>query len=204
MANKYSINLLQAELIPQTPLLSLNRVLMFFLALLLLMFMVIGLGQYKLSTSQNFNRQLLLGKNQQQLLQTNLSLQLSQRKADPQLVEQLQTLKLLIANKQVLHENLTDNSKTYVAGFAKTMTELAQIHQNDISLQNIVISHDDISFSGLARTPDAVPLWMANFKQASLLSGKYFSHFKLFENKQHVTEFVVSSNAPSESLGSQQ
>jgi hypothetical protein len=200
MANKYSINLLQPELIPQTPLFSLNRVLLFWGVLLVLIVMVIGLGQYKLSSAKSLNSQLLIQKNQQQLLQNNLSLELSQQKADPQLIEQLATLKLLIASKKELHTNLTDNSKTYVAGFAKTMTELAQIHQANISLQKIVISHDDIGFMGLARTPDAVPLWMANFKQASLLSGKYFSHFKLTENKQHITEFVVSSKTPVGSL----
>jgi len=198
MTNKYSINLLQPELIPKTPLLSLKRVVSFWFASLVIMVMVIALGHYQLLSAKSLYSQTLVQKNQQQLLQDNLSLQLSQREVDPQLTEQLSTLTLLITNKKILHHNLTDNSKTYVAGFAKTMSELAQIYQPNISLQHIKISHDDISFSGLARTPDAVPAWMANFKQTSLLAHKYFSHLKLSENKQHITEFEVSSNTPTE------
>jgi hypothetical protein len=198
MMNKYTINLLQDELLPQKSLLSLKRIILLWSATLILMVMIIAIGQYQLSAAITKNVQLLNTQNQTALLQSNLSLQLSQRKPDPQLTEQLITLKLLINNKKILHENLTDVSKTYVAGFAKAMTELAQIHQKNISLQNIVISHDNISFAGLARTPDAVPLWMAGFKHASLLSGKYFSHFKLSENEQNVIEFVVSSSDPAE------
>jgi len=75
---------------------------------------------------------------------------------------------------------------------------LANIHHKDISLQNISISHQNISFSGVARTPNAVPLWMSGFKDASLLRDKLFKYFKLAENKQHYTEFYVSSNQPSQ------
>ena len=50
-----------------------------------------------------------------------------------------------------------------------------------------------MTFTGLARTPQAVPKWLAGFKQSKLLSGKAFVHFKLSKNEQNITEFVVSS-----------
>jgi len=198
MNNKYSINLLQAELLPKKPLLSLKRVVYLWAMVLVLMLMIMAIGQYKLINATKFSAQLKSEKTKKLAQQADLSLQLSQRKTDPALTEQLSTLKLLTQSKKVLHANLTDKSKTYVAGFAKAMTELADIHQANISLENIIISHDHISFSGLARTPESVPQWMAGFSQASLLSGKTFTHFKLTENKQHYTEFVVSSNSPVE------
>jgi len=199
MTNKYSINLLQAELLPKTPLLSLKRVVSLWILVLVLMLMIIGLGQYQLFAAAKQNVHLNTIKVQKVALQSDLSTKLSQRKTDPILLEKLSTLKLLTNSKRVLHASLTDGTKTYVAGFAKAMTELADIHQANVSLNTISISHDQMSFAGLARTPDAVPLWMAGFRQASLLSGKHFTHFKLTENKQHLTEFVVSSKAPSES-----
>jgi len=199
MTNKYSINLLQAELLPTVPLLSLKRVVSTWILVLVLMLMIIALGKYQLVGAAQKNAQLNNQKAQKVAQQSALSLKLSQRKTDPVLVEKLSTLKMLTNSKRVLHASLTDGSKTYVAGFAKAMTELAGIHQTNVSLNTISISHDQMSFSGLARTPDAVPLWMAGFRQASLLSGKHFTHFKLSENEQHLTEFVVSSKASVES-----
>jgi len=199
MTNKYSINLLQADLLPTVPLLSLKRVVSLWVLVLVLMLMIIGLGQYQLFGATKKNAQLNNQKAQKVALQSDLTLKLSQRKTDPELVEKLSTLKMLTNSKRVLHASLTDGTKTYVAGFAKAMTELANIHQTNVSLNTISISHDQMSFSGLARTPDAVPLWMAEFRKASLLSGKHFTHFKLTENKQNLTEFVVSSKASSES-----
>lgn len=199
MSHKYSINLLQAELLPKKPLLSLKRVIYLWVLAIVLMLMITAMGQYKLIKANKHGAQLNSVKVIKVAQQTKLSSQLSLRKTDPALTEQLSTLKLLTQNKKVLHANLTDKSKTYVAGFAKAMTELADIHQANISLENIVISHDNMSLSGIARTPESVPLWMAGFNQTSLLSGKTFTHFKLTENKQHYTEFVVSSNNPAES-----
>jgi len=199
MTNKYSINLLQSELVPKKPLLSLKRVVNLWVIVLVLMLIVMAMGQYQLSKVNKLSTQLNNEKAKKIAQQTELSTQLSRRKTDPALTEQLSTLKLLTQNKRVLHANLTDMSKTYVAGFAKVMTQLSDIHQANISLENILISHDNISFSGIARSPDSVPLWMAGFSKASLLSGKTFTHFKLTENKQHYTEFVVSSNNPAES-----
>ncbi len=198
MSNKHVINLLQAELLPQTPLLSLKRVVLIWGLTLVLMIMVMVIGQYQLTEAEHKNKQLKSEKTRQSTLQTDLAAQISKRRPDPRLVETLATLKFLITHKKAIYINLTDDSKTYVAGFAKAMTELADIHQRDISLQKIVIAHNDVSFTGVARSPDAVPLWMAGFKQASLLVGKSFTYFKLAENEQHYTEFVVSSNEPKE------
>ena len=73
------------------------------------------------------------------------------------------------------------------------MSELSQMHRKDIRLQSIQINNNDMTFSGLALSPEAVPAWLAGFKNSLLLSGKSFGHFKLTENKDNVTEFVVSS-----------
>jgi hypothetical protein len=45
-----------------------------------------------------------------------------------------------------------------------------------------------------------VPAWLAGFENSLLLSGKSFSHFKLSENEQHMTEFTVSSKVEGVSL----
>jgi len=196
MSKKYEINLLQEELLPKTPLLTLSNTVGLWLAVLLILISVGIYGQLTLNDVQNQNNLLSIDKSQKLALQDELTAKITTHRTDPALNAQLETLKTLINNKKVLYTNLTDSSKTYVAGFAQAMSELAKIHHKDISLQSISISHDNISFTGVARTPSAVPTWMAGFKNAHLLSGKLFKHFKLSESKQGYTEFFVSSNQP--------
>ncbi|MBL4900179.1 MAG: hypothetical protein JKX76_11165 [Colwellia sp.] len=136
----------------------------------------------------------------QDKLLASLTTQLTSRKVDSKLADKLATIKLLMSNKQALHGKLTNPNKTYVAGFATAMSELAQLHHQDIRLQTININNDNMTFSGLALTPEAVPAWLAGFENSLLLSGESFSHFKLSENEQHITEFMVSSKEREVSL----
>ena len=99
----------------------------------------------------------------------------------------------MIANKQHLHQQLTDPAQTYSAGFSSAMAELAELHNNNISLQSVNIGNGNMTFTGIARTPDAVPNWLSGFESSTFLSGKRFINFSLTENEQQLTEFVVSS-----------
>ena len=198
--NKYSINLLQPELFPEQILLTLPRVVLLLVAAFTLM---LGWGVITEFQHQFIQEKLKVfqkDKEKQDHLLTSLTTQLASRKTDKKLVNKLATIKLLMGNKQALHEKLTNPNKTYVAGFATAMNELAQLHHQDIRLQTININNDNMTFSGLALTPEAVPEWLAGFEGSLLLSGKSFSHFKLSENEQHIIEFTVSSKVEEVSL----
>jgi Tfp pilus assembly protein PilN len=200
MTKKYDINLLQPQVLPKVPLLSLNRVVAIWGVLLVILSLVTAVGYYQLTTTVKENQLLAFEKSQKLAKQDELTARVSINRIAPELKAELETLQILIKNKKVLYTSLTDTSQTYVSGFAKAMTELANIHHRDISLENISINHNNISFAGLARTPNAVPVWMSSFKQADWLRGKYFKHFKLAENKQHYTAFYVSSEQPAQEL----
>ena len=200
VANKYSINLLQPELLPEKVLLTLPRVVLLWGAAFTLM---LGWGiatDFQHQSLQNKLNVLQKEKVQQDKLLASLTTQLTSRKVDRKLADKLATIKLLMDNKKALHEKLTNPNKTYVAGFATAMNELAQLHNQGIRLQTININNDNMTFSGLALTPEAVPAWLAGFENSLLLSGKSFSHFKLSENDQHITEFTVSSKVEGVSL----
>lgn len=200
VANKYSINLLQPELLPEKVLLTLPRAVLLWIAAFTLM---LGWGivtDFQHQSLQNKLNVLQKEKVQQDKLLASLTTQLTSRKVDRKLADKLATIKLLMDNKKALHEKLTNPNKTYVAGFATAMNELAQLHNQGIRLQTININNDNMTFSGLALTPEAVPAWLAGFENSLLLSGKSFSHFKLSENDQHITEFTVSSKVEGVSL----
>lgn len=198
--NKYSINLLQPELLPEKVLLTLPRVVLLWVTAFTLMLAWGILTSFQHQALQEELTVLKKEKVKQDKLLANLTTQLTSRKVDNHLVEKLDTIKLLINKKKALHEKLTNPNKTYVAGFAIAMNELAQLHHKDIRLQSININNDNMTFSGLALTPEAVPAWLAGFENSLLLSGKLFSHFKLSENEQQMTEFMVSSKAQEVSL----
>jgi len=190
---KYTINLLQPELLPEQVLLTLPRIVAIWGAVFFVMVawsMLVSYQQQTLTTQQKALEKIKV--NQSKKLST-LTQQLADRKVDKKLAEKLATIKLLMANKQALHAKLTDSNQTYVAGFATAMSELAQMHRQDIRLQSIEINNNSMTFSGLALNPKAVPAWLAGFENSLLLSGKTFAHFQLSENEQNITEFVVSS-----------
>ena len=190
---KLTINLLQPELLPEQVLLTLPLVVSVWC---LVLFIMIGWA-----VETNYTQHSLKGKlavlQQENSKYTNqlstLTTQLAARKVDSKLADKLATIKLLMSNKQALHAKLTNPNKTYVAGFAAAMDDLAKLHHQDIRLEAININNDNMTFSGLALTPEAVPAWLAGFENSVLLSGKSFSRFKLSENEQNITEFMVSS-----------
>lgn len=191
--HKYSINLLQPELLPEKVLLTLPRVVAVWSVLLALM---VGWTVATHYTQQSLMQKLSILKQENSTYTSQLetlTAQLATRKIDSQLAERLTMIKLLMSNKNALHQKLTNPNKTYVAGFAAAMDELAQLHHKDIRLETININNNNMSFSGLALKPEAVPAWLARFENSSLLSGKSFSHFQLSENEQNMTQFMVSS-----------
>ncbi|MDT0603296.1 PilN domain-containing protein [Thalassotalea castellviae] len=200
---KLSINLLQAELIPVQPLWTLKRVAFIWLGTFVIMFAWLFYSNVQLSQQTNELNKLTEVKQQNELLQAELEQQVSQNKADPLLQEKLATLKLLLVNKKALHKQLTDTSSTYAAGYSKAMTELSELHHQDVSLQKVRMNKGSMTFSGVARKPEAVPSWLAAFDNATFLSGQSFKHFSLSENEDAVTHFTVSSERLTEQSGGQ-
>lgn len=195
MAAKHSINLLQAELFPEIPLLSLTRVIAIWLGLLCLMVIWAVVTEVTYSKSAAKYDGLLQEKQLKTKLAQSLETQLKNRAVSPDLIRNLSTIKLVMQHKDALLDKLTDSNETFAGGFVMAMNDLSAMHHKDIRLQSISINSFEMSFTGLARNPQAVPAWLAGFQKSRLLSGKAFVQFKLAKNEQGITEFVVSSVA---------
>jgi len=194
---KNSINLLQADLLPEQPLVTLPRVVTLWSVVLLVMLSWAYLNDYQATKLALKQQELSRTKNNQDNLLAQLQDKVKANRADSKVIEELAMLKMFLKSKNVLLSELSDPSHTSVAGFAASMTELSSMHHKDISLQHVNITHQDLTFSGVARTPDAVPAWLAKFESSKFLSGKSFINFSLNENEQELTEFLVSSKASS-------
>ena len=192
---KNSINLLQADLLPKQALVTLTRVVMLWSVALLLMLSWTFLNQYQVETLSAKQLELSKIKTNQNNLLAELQEKVKANRASSTVIDELAMLKVFLKNKNVLLAELTDPTHTSVAGFAASMTELSMMHHKDISLQHVNITYQDLTFSGLARTPEAVPAWLAKFEESKFLSGKSFINFSLNENEQKLTKFLVSSKA---------
>ena len=196
MNNKYSINLLQAELLPKQVLLTLKRVVISWLLVSSLMLVMAFFSQYQANNVAEQLKALNKVKVKQNKVLADLEKNIQQNKTDVKLTRELKTLKFVMSNKQALYQELTNRDTTYVGGFAKAMTDLSEMHSKNISLQKVFIDSENLTFSGLASTPGAVPAWLASFDSSSILSGKVFSNFSLNNvrnNGNDVIEFVVST-----------
>jgi Tfp pilus assembly protein PilN len=138
---------------------------------------------------------LLKDKKQKTALVKSLEAQVKNRQISASLSNELNTLRLVMRHKDGLLAKLTNPNETFAGGFVMAMNDLSAMHHKDIRLQTISINSTDMTFTGLARNPQAVPAWLAGFQKSRLLSGKAFVQFKLNKNEQNVTEFVVSSIA---------
>ncbi len=193
MTAKHSINLLQAEIFPEKALLTLSRVVAIWISLLIFMVIWAVVTELNYNQSAKKHANLLQDKKQSQQLAEQLETELKNRQVSPVLKRKLDTLKLVMQHKDKLLNRLTDSNETFAGGFVMAMNDLSAMHHKDISLQTISINSQHMSFTGLARTPQAVPAWLAGFKKSRLLSGKAFVNFKLSKNEQNITEFIVSS-----------
>jgi len=192
---KLSINLLQADLLPKDVLVTLPRVVILWVFTFAVMLSWSLFNSYQVSQLTVEDQKLSRIKNSQDALLAQLEAQIKSNRADTKVIEELAMLKLILSNKKVLHRELTDPSYTSVAGFASAMTELSSMHHQDISLEHVNITYQDLTFAGIARSPESVPAWLAKFEHSRFLSGKSFINFTLNENEQKLTEFVVSSKA---------
>lgn len=203
MPAKHSINLLQPELMPEKVLITLPRVAAVWGIALAVMVAWALITQYQ---SKQLSNQYQIVKQENDRVKANaseLEQQIATRRVDRQLAEKFAMMTLLMKHKHALHDKLTDPSRTFVTGFAAAMEELSAMHHQDIRLKEIHINNDDMSFTGLAKVPEAVPAWLAGFENSVLLSGKSFVHFKLSKNEQDMTEFVVSSKSSVEESGNE-
>lgn len=194
MTSKYTINLLQPELFPEKPLVSLPRVVAawgFVFVVMLGLSFVLDTTTRKLETQVNSLKVL---KQEQDIQLKQLKAELANHKADIALEAKLAMLQNLIQNKKSIYAYLTNTEQSYIGGYSQAMSELANVHSRNISLSTIIINDQQVTFAGMAKSANSVPSWLANFEQSSVLSGRTFNHFELAEidNSRHL-EFAVSS-----------
>ena len=190
---KSSINLLQDELVPKKPWLTLSTVVTIWGLSLLVTLAGAAYSHWQQSTTTQ-ELALLNQENQTYSAQLEeLKAKQISATADSQLTAELTSLKALTRNKRYLYGHLTNTEYSYISGFASAMAELSQLHNPDISLTRIHIQERQFYFAGLARKASAVPRWLANFEKSQVLAGQVFQQMHMEESENKLIAFQVSS-----------
>lgn len=97
--------------------------------------------------------------------------------------------------KQLLLAHIDKLGHLDSQGFSPWMRDLALSHRSDISVQSFDIENNQIQITGDANGNDAVPAWIASFKDYPKLQDRQFSALQVERSKQGVLQFKLESRA---------
>ncbi|PSW09593.1 MSHA biogenesis protein MshI [Photobacterium rosenbergii] len=110
-----------------------------------------------------------------------------------------------LADKRAALEAIALHDSSLQVGYAGMMQQLSSAASGDISVQHLKVKGPQLNLEGLARTPDAVPAWLQEFKQYPSLSDRRFKLMSLGRNKQNIVTFklLAERSQPAVATGTQ-
>ncbi|WP_114765848.1 MSHA biogenesis protein MshI [Vibrio rhodolitus] len=186
-----AINLYPQHLKPKVEHFTLNNVAIF--SVLLFALLGSAFGYFAWQNSQ-YEQQLQVYRAQekefsQQL--TSLSQRLGKHRPSPEKEHAVARLKEEIKSKQDSLAAVAKYDSEQQAGYSGVMQSLAKLGRNDISLSSIQMDADNLDIKGLARTPQAIPNWVNQFKSEINLVGRSFGKLKIARNEQNILTFEL-------------
>jgi len=127
-----------------------------------------------------------------------LSNQVSLHVQNPALTQQLKQLQTRLQYRDELLVQLSDLALVQSSGFAILMSDLAQQRDRDIRLNQIRLSGDRMTLTGIARTHEAIPRWIRKFSQGKSLQGREFNLLNINRNSDDVIAFSLTNQVVAE------
>lgn len=88
-------------------------------------------------------------------------------------------------------------------GYAAVFDELATIARGDISVDGIYVSRNSLDLEGQTASPDAVPAWVAEFRQLPTLASHSFEQMRLSRSDSPYLHFSLFSERRGDKEGNQ-
>ncbi|KXO11277.1 MSHA biogenesis protein MshI [Moritella sp. JT01] len=123
----------------------------------------------------------------------DLSNQVSLHVQNPALIQQLARLRTRLQYRDELLVQLSDLALVQSSGFAILMSDLALQRDRDIRLNQIRLSGDRMTLTGIARTHEAIPRWIRKFSQGKSLQGREFNLLNINRNSDDVIAFTLTN-----------
>lgn len=107
----------------------------------------------------------------------------------------IERLKVKIRAQEASLAAISRYDTSLQTGHSAMMLSLAKLGRNDISLTEIQIEGSHLDVRGLARTANAVPNWINQFKQETTLVGRSFDKVRIGRNDDDVIMFELKTQA---------
>ncbi|MDG3084802.1 MSHA biogenesis protein MshI [Vibrio hannami] len=191
------INLFPSYLKPKKELLTLNNT-----AILWGSMTVIMLSVYGYYTVQNTNHQKQAADITREVNQLNQELkvvqgQVAAHKPTPSKISAIERIKIEVEGKKNALDAISKFDTAEKVGYSGVMTSLSELDTNDISISSIALEKQKLSLSGLARTPDSVPRFVAQFKNEVELIGRSFEQLTIGRNENDIVTFQLTTSVDS-------
>lgn len=188
-----SINLYAQHLQPQRQWLTLNNMLLSWLALVVLIATVSGFYSFKThqlapkivaNNAQLTTVQAELAQTQKQLLLHIVS---------PIKQQRVSVLEQEINAKQATLKAVANHDASLLVGYGEVLTQLAAAASTDIAIEAISISAAGMNINGSARVADAVPRWLSTFNRYSTLAERRFQLLTINRDESNQVRFSLQA-----------
>ncbi|WP_157037806.1 PilN domain-containing protein [Photobacterium aquae] len=148
---------------------------------------------------QNYQQQQRLQAEQRLLDSANGALARAKEALAKHLPSQLKVdmaagLEKSLASKQMALNSIAMHDESLKVGYGAMMEQLSLAANGNISLSHIRVSGANMDLEGMARTPDAVPVWLQQFDQYKALSERRFQQFSLGRDRKNGVTFTLFSD----------
>ncbi len=194
--DKIDVNLYPQHLRPQKDHFTLTNVVLGCLAMSAIMLGLYGFYEYQATQEQT---RLSAEEGTLHLLtneQKDLQQKLARHQPDKDTEDTIERLKKQVESKQLslrAVDSFEKIHKSQKVGYSGVMGALSRINQNDVALKHIFMDGHRLNFSGLARTPASVPVWLQQFKQEADLVGRTFESLNIGRNEDGAVTFKIDA-----------
>ncbi|WP_202436355.1 PilN domain-containing protein [Vibrio eleionomae] len=117
----------------------------------------------------------------------------------PEKLAAISRLKKEIESKKASIGAVDTIEKSKQIGYSGVMAGLAKLSNKNISLSEIEIDNNQLNIKGFARNAEAVPAWIAEFKQELHLVGRAFEKMQIARNEKGIVTFELRTKHKQES-----
>lgn len=190
---KQLANLYLAELQPSRERLTLNLLAGVSGGLIILILITMVVGSYLTAQQQDQVQQVSRQVSDLEEQVESRQQQLNEALKDTSLQNEISELEDRIARQQRLLQQMLQLIAMTESSFARLLRDIAQVDNEQIWLQRIIIENGQLTLQGRTIEASALPTWLASFTAHGTLQGRQFAVFELRDEAEGALDFTVGS-----------
>jgi Tfp pilus assembly protein PilN len=126
--------------------------------------------------------------------------QLTQRKKDPALLNQLSTQQVRLSTAKHLADKLESLSKLQENSFSSALTSFAEINNSSVWLTQFKVNDTEIVIEGNINKPGALPTWLKSIGKTKFFENRKFSAATVYRTEEQLSFRIQSKTAKAQTM----